>query len=217
ALLLPGGDRALPIPGHQQALLLARHVQIVVVVHVEPDAGDLAFYRIPRLHGPLGELHLEIALAMLIGRARQHAEAVIAAVGIDLADGRGEVVQIRFHGIEHRIGLLAVAAATLLPALALRAKQRCRHDVLPLDTLGPVGLRAGAIAAAAGIRPSAGAADPLPTATTVETAVVVTVVVHLLAGQGLGGLETGGRGEYERQIQGTGKDCQYGTTSGSEH
>lgn len=88
--------------------------------------------------------------------------------------------------------------------------------MLPLDPLGAVGLGAGLVTAAAMVDPTAGAAGPLPLATTIEGAVIVTVMVDLLTSQHLGGFEAGGCGKSGGKMENTGNNSQNGTT-GSEH
>lgn len=92
-------------------------------MHIEPDPGDLSLHLVPGLYRAFTELHLEITLSMAVGAARQQAEAEVAAIGVELTHRRGEVMQVGFHGIEHRVAALAVAASALLPALALLTEQ----------------------------------------------------------------------------------------------
>ena len=93
------------------------HPHVVAVVHVEIDTRDLAFDLVPRFSGPALEINSEIASAVLLGRRRQHAEIVIAAVCVNFADRWRQVVQIGFHCVEHRIGGVAVLPAAVLPTL----------------------------------------------------------------------------------------------------
>lgn len=61
----PGRYRMLLVPGHEQALLLLTHPQVISVVNVEVGAGDYALDLIPWLECPLTEVHLCLALAVL--------------------------------------------------------------------------------------------------------------------------------------------------------
>ena len=60
----------------------------------------------------------------------------------------GTRLQVGLRPTEHRVVGRAVLASALLPALPLMADHPGRHDVLPFDPLGPLGLFAGNVAAA---------------------------------------------------------------------
>src|SRR5262245_40737342 len=64
-----------------------------------------------------------------------------------------------FHDVEHRIGRIAVLSAAVLPATPLRTEDVRRHDVLPLDTFGAIGLSSRDVTAAGQVHSSARATD----------------------------------------------------------
>lgn len=113
----PCSHRELAIPCHKQLLLLACHRQVVPIVHVKIDTSDLPFDRIAGLCCSSLKIHLKVARAMLISRGWQDPEIKIGAISVHFPDRRRQIVQIRFHHIEHRINPLTIGSATVLPAL----------------------------------------------------------------------------------------------------
>src|SRR5699024_900924 len=112
------------VPDHENTLLLARHRKAVAVEHIECDASHQPFDAIPWLCRSLLEVCTSRTRAVLVGHVlRHHAKVVIAAIPIDLADYRRQVVQVGLHDTKYWIAGLAVFAPTVLPALALMAKR----------------------------------------------------------------------------------------------
>src|SRR5690554_1923844 len=155
APLLPLADRVLPVPDVVQALVLPRQTQVIALAHVQVDARDGAARVLRRHGGALLEVHHERAGAVLVGLLGQHAEAVVAAVAVHLADRRYQVVQVRLGTAEHRIVGGAVPASALLPALALVADHPGGDHMFPFDATGALGILAGLVAAAVQVHPVA--------------------------------------------------------------
>ena len=129
ALALPGLWRVLLVPGVVELAILLRQAQAVAVAHVEVGAGDhpadlRAWHRLARL-----EVHHHRAGAVLLGYLRQPAEAEVAAVAIDLADARHQVVQVGLGALVGAVVPRAVAPPAVLPAAPLVTDHPGRNDV----------------------------------------------------------------------------------------
>lgn len=85
-------DGILLVPGHQQLLLLAGHVQPVPVEHVERGACNQTFDLVPRLCSPAAEINLGLAGAVLGLTARHHPVVVVRTVPIYVPNRGIEVV-----------------------------------------------------------------------------------------------------------------------------
>lgn len=129
ALALPGLWRVLLVPGVVELAILLRQAQAVAVAHVEVGAGDhpanlRAWHRLARL-----EVHHHRAGAVLLGFLRQPAEAEVAAVAVDLADARHQVVQVGLGALVGAVVPRAVAPPAVLPAASLVTDHPGRDDV----------------------------------------------------------------------------------------
>ena len=88
------------------------------------------------------EVNDHLALPVLRGLLSEVIVAEVAPVAVHLADRGHKVVHVGLDAHEIGIGLLAVLPAAVLPAVALHGAPELvrRHDVLPLNALGPVGV-----------------------------------------------------------------------------
>lgn len=171
-------------------MLLPGHPHVVAVVHVEIDARNPAFDFISRLCQTTFEIDFEIAGAVLFGRRRQHAEIVIATIGVDFADRWRQIVKIGFHRVEDRIGGVAVLPAAVLPALPGTAEVGGWYDMLPLGPDCPILLRPDLVTAGFVVDATARTASPLPIAAAIEGTRLGSVVVDVLPGFGFGLIES---------------------------
>src|SRR5690606_33785789 len=136
--------------------------------HVEIDAGDIALHAVPGLGGSRLEVDFNGTGAVAAGLAGQHAKFVIAAITVDLANGRHQVMQVAFHHPELGIGGFAVGAAPILPALPSPAPYRRGYHMLPFDPAGALGTLADLVAASGEVGLVAARAGPLNPAPTVK-------------------------------------------------
>ena len=92
-------------------------------------------------------------------------------------------MSVGLHGVELRIGAVAVLPDAILPALACPAKVTSGDDVLPFGALSASGLGADRIAAGGHIDASPGATDPFPLAATIQRPqrCLVAIMVDVLA------------------------------------
>src|SRR5690606_14344563 len=155
APVFPFADRVLAVPDFVEAFVLPGQAQVVALAHVQVGAGNGAAAVFRRHRRALLEVHHEGTGAVLSGLFAEHAEAVVAAVAIDLADHRHQVVQVGFGLAEDGVLRGALLAPALLPALALMADHPGRDYVFPLDACGAFGLLAWNVAAAGKVDPIA--------------------------------------------------------------
>jgi hypothetical protein len=147
--LAHGRDSDSVSAARSQLPVLAAHVQVVSLVHVERDPRRSATHFFARLH----TLHLEIDDGLTGAVHRRGlpgpgAIGEIAAVAIDLADRRHQIVEITLGALEDRIGVGAVLAPALLPALALVTQHPGGNHVFPLDASRSCRVLARLVAAA---------------------------------------------------------------------
>src|SRR5690606_21973216 len=152
---LPITDRVLAVPDVVQPLILARQAQLVTLAHIQVGAGYGAAAVFRRHRGALLEIDHERTGAVLAGLFAEHAETVIAAVAIHLADHRHQVMQVGFGLAEYRVLGGVLLASALLPALTLMTDHPHMNHMFPFDSLVALGLLARDIAAAVEIDPIA--------------------------------------------------------------
>ncbi len=144
----PFTDWVAAIPQLVEPPVLAGQAELVTLAHVQVGAGNSAATAFGRHRRTLLEIHHHWACAVLPRPGGKHAETEIAAVAVDLADHRNQVVQVRLGSAEYRVVGSAMLASALLPAAPLMANHPGGDDVLPFHTSGALWLFARYIAAA---------------------------------------------------------------------
>ena len=98
------------VPELKKGFLALCQTQMIALGHIEVGSCHDAAREVRGLHAPAAAVDHGRAAPVHAGGGIPFAVAVIAAVGIDLADGRVEVVQVAFQALEIAVGGRAVFA-----------------------------------------------------------------------------------------------------------
>ena len=137
ALAFAFRDGVCPVPGLEKPAVLLRQADIVGLFHVEVHSGNQAADFFAGLDLLVLEIDDGFAFTVHglwgVGPLAEHE---VAAVSVDFADSRVEVVEIAFHDFECGVVRAAVLAAAIVPAGEVLTHVVGGDDMFPFDAFG---------------------------------------------------------------------------------